>query len=277
MAVDDDAPALTTGESALTGVAVTAVGLAAAGQVGGQAGVAIGELFIAGVAPVAWRAVELAKQRAAAWRDAAAARALTEALGEMGGNADALLARINDPSRALLADLVLDAAGRSTYDDKIVTLGRLLGRALIERDDARLDEHAALMAAVADLEAPHVAVLGQMRQVRWITPDRKRPTAKRSSHAYSRRELAAIFPQYGPALDSVLATLERHGLVRRLPVDVNRTITERQRNEARPMPLPFSQPPTEWDPTAFGMLACDAFREAARRAEPSASTEPPIT
>jgi hypothetical protein len=255
---------LSTGESALASTAVAALGLVAAGQIGGPAGVPIGELFVAGVTPVALQVLERSRQRANTWRTVAAARALSEALDQVSGDAERFMARTDDPRRALLVDLALGAAGRTAYDDKVVALGRLLGRAVEEPDDAKLDEQAALMAAVADIEAPHVAVLGRMRPARMITPDARKPNVQRSSHAYSRRELAGLFPQYGAALDSVLAVLERHGLVRRLPVDVNLVIAERQRNEARPMPRPSSQPPIQWDLTAFGMLACDVFKEAAR-------------
>jgi DNA-binding HxlR family transcriptional regulator len=225
----------------------------------------------AAVGPHALLVLESFGERFSARRRANAASVIQAASLEMGGSLDDFVAATEDPRRESVAATAVLAGGSTAFQDKLVVLGRLLGRALSDPDDARLDEHAQLILAVADLEAPHMALLGKLSETRMITPDPRRPNNKRSSQAYSRAELARAFPAYGASLDALLATLERHGLVSRVPIDIDRAIAEQARRledrAARRVTRPTSQPPTQWSRTAFGRAACEAFHEAAERAD----------
>lgn len=235
--------------------------------IGGPAGALMG----AAVAPSTLLVLESFGERFSARRRASAALVLDMASEEMGGSVDDFLTATDDPRRELVAATAVLAGGNTADRNKIVVLGRLLGRALSDPDAARLDEHALLIMAVADLEAPHIALLGQLSETRWITPDHRRPNNRRGSQAYSRSELARAFPQYGASLDALLATLERHGLIARAPIDMARAMSEHSRRleerAARQIPRPTVQPPIQWSRTAFGRAACVAFREAAEQAD----------
>jgi hypothetical protein len=137
--------------------------------------------------------------------------------------------RINESERSqLLTGVALDAARRTAWEDKVRTLGRSLASGLLVTDDATVDTEQMIIAAIADIEGPQLAMLEFL--VRWYpTPmaagdliigpiDLPEDTHKGGGWnvywrewpypliAYARPNLLSIAP-------SLLATLQRHGLI----------------------------------------------------------------
>ncbi|MGH9076498.1 MAG: hypothetical protein ACRDY0_03440 [Acidimicrobiales bacterium] len=86
--------------------------------------------------------------------------------------------RLKDNER--LRDLLVqaaEAARRTAWQAKRVVLGRVVGQAVV--DDAQVDESAALVAALASLEPPHVRYLTLIAGGQWRegapVPDGARP------------------------------------------------------------------------------------------------------
>lgn len=105
--------------------------------------------------PYTARLVELA---AAEWHRKSELVAET-ALAASGLGEEEFCARLSgNPDLLALAQKILWAASVSGNEHKLRTLGQLFGGAVKDRGD-RLDEAQILAAALADLEAPHVAVL----------------------------------------------------------------------------------------------------------------------
>ena len=79
---------------------------------------------------------------------------------------DEMEARIKASKRTeLLTGLALDAAWQTAWDDKLHTLGRSLASGLLAEDDPTIDTEQMIIAAIADIEGPHLAMLELL--VRW--------------------------------------------------------------------------------------------------------------
>lgn len=105
-----------------------------------------------------------------------------------------------DPEMIALTQRVLDAAASSGNEKKLRGLGALLGRAAANPGD-RLDETQVLVAALADLEGPHLLVLDILTQ---------QPPVGWAGWAPSQvRERASMGPEFVLAC---LNALTRHGL-----------------------------------------------------------------
>jgi len=140
--------------------------------------------------------------------------------------------RINASERTqLLTGLALYAAGRTAWEDKLRTLGRSLASGLLAQDDAKIDVEQLIIAAIADIEAPQLAMLELL--VRWApgrlaggppiegpldVPDYSRNRSDDGSwqvrdRKWSSRLIAFARPNLAPVAPSLLGTLQRHGLV----------------------------------------------------------------
>lgn len=105
-----------------------------------------------------------------------------------------------DPEMIALTQRVLDAAASSGNEKKLRGLGALLGRAAANPGD-RLDETQVLVAALADLEGPHLLVLDILTQ---------QPPVEWAGWAPSQvRERVSMGPEFVLAC---LNALTRHGL-----------------------------------------------------------------
>jgi hypothetical protein len=135
-----------------------------------------------------------------------AGRVVMIAAHEMNESPEEVLATAQGP-KELLAVGALNAGAATIRQDKIVALGRVLAEGLTADDEADLDETALTLAALADMEAPHIRVLA------WFAQDDLSLDWWVSRNELTRDSLAQRFPEYGVALDGVLATLIRHGLV----------------------------------------------------------------
>src|SRR5260370_1243360 len=73
---------------------------------------------------------------------------------------DELDERINASERTqLLTGFALSAATRTAWDDKVRTLGRSLASGLLADDGAKIDTEQMIIAAIADIEGPQLAML----------------------------------------------------------------------------------------------------------------------
>ena len=141
-----------------------------------------------------------------------------------------LLSRVNSSERTqLLAGYALAAASRTAWQDKVRTLGRSLAAGLLAEDDARLDTEQMIIAAIADIEGPHLSLLDLLVS---YEPIMGQSTAhdRLDIPAYSYRHsgdgtwdagnrlwdavnIRTARSNLFAALPSLLGTLQRHGLV----------------------------------------------------------------
>jgi hypothetical protein len=172
----------------------------------------VGATLVGGSAPV----LKYLKQlwtRAGERRGDRAARSLEHAADLLDAGLDILVERAagHDARLELLAQ-VLEAAARTSMEDKIQALGQILADGL--RNDNHLDEARLLASMVNDLEAPHVVVLKLIAEQpvppesMWSNPGGPR--------GWERIHLALALPDYNGFLDGVLAALVRHGALRTL-------------------------------------------------------------
>lgn len=140
--------------------------------------------------------------------------------------------RMNASERTqLLTGVSLVAASRTAWEDKVRTLGRSLASGLLAEDDAKIDAEQMIIAAIANIEGPQLAMLELM--VAW-RPGRNvaEPLVSgpldlpKDSHdrpfddnwdvawrEWSREQIAHARPNIAPLAPSLLGTLQRHGLV----------------------------------------------------------------
>ena len=131
----------------------------------------------------------------------------------------------------LLTGVALDAAWQTAWEDKVRTLGRSLAAGLLADDNATIDSEQMIIAAIADIEGPHLAMLELLAAWR---PGRHSAESlvsgpldlPKDSHdrpfddgwdvawrEWSRKLIAYARPNLGPLAPSLLGTLQRHGLV----------------------------------------------------------------
>ncbi|MGO8892198.1 MAG: hypothetical protein ACLP8X_00245 [Streptosporangiaceae bacterium] len=131
----------------------------------------------------------------------------------------------------LLTGFALSAATRTVWQDKVRTLGRSLASGLLADDGAKIDTEQMIIAAVADIEGPQLAMLELL--VAWrrgeslgdplISGPLDLPNESRSRtldgswsvawRVWSRELIAYARPSLSPLAPSLLGTLQRHGLV----------------------------------------------------------------
>jgi hypothetical protein len=142
-----------------------------------------------------------------------AARALEHAAAILDVGLDILVEQTtaHDARLELLAK-VLEAAARTSMEDKIQILGQVLADGL--RDDSHLDEARLLVSIVDDLEAPHVVVLKHIAEQ--PVPPKSMWTNEVGPRGWERSHLELAVPEYDGILDGLLAALIRHGTLRTL-------------------------------------------------------------
>ena len=131
----------------------------------------------------------------------------------------------------LLTGFALNAATRTAWEDKLRTLGRSLASGLLAKDNATIDTEQMIIAAIADIEGPQLAMLELL--VAWRPGrDYGEPLIygpldlPRDSHdrpwedswyvagrEWPHELIAHVRPNLGPLAPSLLGTLQRHGLV----------------------------------------------------------------
>jgi len=80
----------------------------------------------------------------------------------------------SDPRLATMLVSAVEAGKRSSREYKRIAMGRVVGQAFM--DDAVIDDHAALLAALEDLEAPHFRLIAELEvATRETMPNLKEP------------------------------------------------------------------------------------------------------
>jgi hypothetical protein len=149
------------------------------------------------------------------------ARALEAAAADVGGLERLEELATGDDTRMELTARTLEAAMRTTLEAKVRALGKVLAAGLDGR--ATVDEAQVLTAALADIEAPHVQVLAELRtradtNAAAAEADRQKPGELLTM---SRDDILAKLPGHRDVLDAVLRILEGHYLV--VPVSLGMT------------------------------------------------------
>ena len=212
-----------------------------------------------------------------------------EALGlEPGEMAD--LAAGSERARLLTVTATFGAA-QTTWPSRVRALGRVLADGLIADDDAKIDLTDMALAAMAEMERPHVSLLELLAGLvptfaedRWTsTPYRPDPSppgapAQPDIRAWQARAIVEVRPQLAPAFRGLIETLVRHALAferdrtteafRRYStslVNYQRRAAQRaQRGEPAILPDSPGVPdvPPHWSPTPFGEQVLGYYREA---------------
>jgi hypothetical protein len=145
---------------------------------------------------------------------------------------DEMEERINASEQTqLLTGVALIAASRTAWEDKVRTLGGSLASGLLAEDDATIDTEQMIIAAIADIEGPQLAMLELL--VRWApgrmaggppiegpldVPDYSHSRSHDGSwrvhdRKWSSARIACARPNLAPVAPSLLGILQRHGLV----------------------------------------------------------------
>lgn len=127
-----------------------------------------------------------------------------------------------DDRRLSLLASVIQGVWRTLDERKLAAFAALLADAA--RDDTLIDTNWLLCAALADIEWPHVRVLKALR-------DDPSPLGVGSSrnneqggvvNIWSMQDFTIHFPSLATGIDSIVATLRRHGLIEEEPSIGNR-------------------------------------------------------
>ena len=108
---------------------------------------------------------------------------------------------------------VLEAAARTPLDEKVTALARVLAEGL--RDGGSVDESVVIGAALADLEAAHVFVLRHLAVTPLPPEELQRPNHP-EPRGWEASQVRSAVPEVTQILDSLLAVLSGHGLIRDL-------------------------------------------------------------
>jgi hypothetical protein len=210
---------------------------------------------------------------------------------------DELADRINASDRTqLLAGYALAAASRTAWEDKVRTLGRSLASGLLAADEAQIDTEQLIISAIADIEAPHLALLEFL--VCWEPGrDVSRPPIDGpldipayshglpstggwivQNRAWATWQIREQRPRLAPVAPSLLGTLQRHGLAVQndnTPQAIERYQQQLEEADARQHPgLTFGPavprvtdagrmvPEPTWSPTELGEQVYLRFRDA---------------
>jgi hypothetical protein len=202
----------------------------------------------------------------------------------------------SDEQHRLLSGTAVVAAVHTAWEDKIRTLGRSLASGLLASDDAEISTEQLIMSAIADMEAPHLAlldllvawrlpqVMGEPAPVKLDIPEdshlarfggtwnvgvRKWPVPAIQTH---RPKLFPVFP-------SLIGTLQRHGLalfednsdkeisqlVKASESEANRRDQAQQSGKRQRRPITafrVNPVPGTWEPTELGEQVWLRFHEA---------------
>ena len=192
--------------------AATAMASAAFGPEGAAA--------VAGISPLLTKLFGSIGRRYVDQSTRSGTQVLAEAAEELDGDIDGLEARIGeDPARLLLAGTAVDAGCHTIHADKIRALGRALAAGVA--DDALVDAQMLVVAALADMEAPHIKVLRHIAEEHTPKMQRRPAESRPRTPTWPLKALETALPEAEALLLPILATLERHAAV-----DVDRGFAE---------------------------------------------------
>jgi hypothetical protein len=141
---------------------------------------------------------------------------LIEDVAAQVGGPDQLAAKVLDTDEtAELTRRILEAAARTTLEDKLRALGRVLANALNGIDT--IDDALILADALRDVEAPHIRALALIDN--WGKPNPPQtPPMQVTRSGMPIGQLRGQLRGKDGALEAVTATLERHGLIRDIAI-----------------------------------------------------------
>lgn len=197
-------------QRAIAAGAGAGAGLIAAGPVGLVGGALLGPLLEPLVDKI-WGEVSGGGRRRATQVLTSAAEAADRPVEEI-----AELSRASDQS-LLLAGTAMSAATRTAWDGKVRTLGRSLASGLLATDEAQIDTEQLIIAAISDIEGPHLALLDLLVS---SEPDitalggNARPAIAPERRKWTIGQITAVRPKLSPVVPSLIGTLQRHGLIK---------------------------------------------------------------
>ena len=174
----------------------------------------------------------------------------------------------------LQAGIALSAATRTAWPHKIRTLGPVLASGLLATDEAMIDTDEFILAAVADIEAPHLSLLellvcyepgypaGPAAEVfKPITGITGWQIGRRS---WTAEQIIIARPRLQPILTSLIGTMLRHGLAVQ-----NDNVPKALEKYTNAMSLAISSggsptitpPSPSWSPTPLGEQVLGKYRE----------------
>lgn len=138
--------------------------------------------------------------------------ALDEACASSDTSPDELLTRAGqDDGRIELTMRALTAAAHASTEAKIRALGRALATGVLANDDTTVERETYIVDALGRLQTPHVRVLDILNEER--KPEVTGGPSRPSRRAWPTPAIATKYPQAGPILPSILATLVSVGAV----------------------------------------------------------------
>lgn len=141
-------------------------------------------------------------------------QAIDVAAAEVGGEDRLVELATGDDARLELTMRVLEAAARTTLQDKIGALGRVLAQGL---QGDTVDPALMLAHALEDLEAPHVRVLERIARD-GSTPKHDEPAPNTGAIGMSPERLQIDMPGDRAIIDALIASLSLHGLIRDIAI-----------------------------------------------------------
>ena len=239
---------------------------AAAGAAAGMAWIGpVGGVIGAAVPPYILAVLDTFGAKRLATRRENAARVLIGAAEELGTSVNGVLESANTPERERLAEIAVAAGANTDMLEKIAALGKTLARGLRAEDPAVFDEARLILAALADIEAPHLWLLDMFG----IARNQGMPESEDGQFTYSawrfanysRGEIERAFPQYRIALDGLLTDLLRHGLVAETPVDIKQAFDQFARDAKSPYQSAYVHE-ARLRLTSLGLTTLRVLREA---------------
>jgi hypothetical protein len=269
-------------------VAVDVVAAAASTGVGALFGGTPGAMAGAAMQPLLARALQRAGAEIGILRRQSAAKVLDDASRRLGRSPDDVveLATRSPQSAQLLAE-ALFAAARTVNEQKIRALARALANGLRD-DEARPDEEQLVVAALGEVEAPHIKVLTHLGperartrtqatglRSRTMTTRGRRPTSLAEECRLSRasvRAVLSVLERAGMAVaDDGSETIRIDRLIIEMQEEVNK-ITDLLLNPPKNGKVPSNKKPHQlkrpgspatagWVITPFGQLCLDYLED----------------
>lgn len=264
----DGSPEASRWEEALRDTGAGAAGALIGAAIAGTEGAVVGGFS----APALEHAVKWIGDR---WRRqslTSGTQVLADAATAAGQQPDELAQRLaEDPKRLQLAGLTLAAATMTTDQDKLRALARALAAGA--NDDALVDPEMLAVAALTDMEAPHVKVLQHLADG---AP--RDPVGGRAWHrSVTVKHLPFALPEMASVIGPVLSTLLRHALIEE-ESDLAKALDKRDQDRERRRSSTWKAPAVKVRVTDFGQHCLDLLQAVAdQERQPPAQDAPDAT
>jgi hypothetical protein len=212
------------GEAGSRGLAIAAISSAAGAAVGYQLGGPGGAAIGAAAAPYLAALIEKSADELQADRTSRAEEMLRAAGDAAGLSPDQFAEQVSrSPRTRFLTAAAIQAAADTFWPPSVRALGRALAEGLVQAEDTAIDIPKMILPAMTQMVAPHLQLLDLMVMCRWDNSMAGRgaqridaPATAHLAHIKSEwtaRQMKAALTPLEPVLQSVIGTLERHGLI----------------------------------------------------------------